>query len=213
MENIKTFSIDAITGIKIKSALTQINVVSGSGPEIVLRWTVTKRRVTEVVVEDKVLIVKDRAEVALYGIVGLIKLKEDKELTLELPPEFVGMVQVESKDECVRILGVAGPCSLQAKTVIGGIEVFSTDLESYDLTSQGGGIILHSVTSQKGINVHTKTGSIECHCAENAENYLLDCHSEHGMVDLPSTAGRGKKRLCLRSKTGRITVAFEDKAG
>lgn len=75
MENVKTFSTDTITGIKIKSALTQINVVSGSGPEIVLRWTDTKRRVTKVTVEDKVLIVRDRAEVALYGIVGLIKLK------------------------------------------------------------------------------------------------------------------------------------------
>lgn len=132
---------------------------------------------------------------------------------MEIPPEFAGVVQAESKDECVRILGVVSPCSLQVKTVIGGIEVFSTEIESYDLTSQGGAIILHSVTSKKGINVHTKTGSIECHCAESAGNYLLDCHSEHGMVNLPSTTGRGEKRLRLRSKTGMITVAFEDKAG
>ena len=41
---------------------------------------------------------------------------------------------------------------------------------------------------------------------ESAENYLLDCSSEHGRCSLPAFLGQGLKRLRMRSKTGSIAV-------
>lgn len=67
---------------------------------------------------EKILTVKDHADVALYGILGLIWLKEDKELTLELPTEFEGIVQLESKDECIRVLGVQVPVQYRRKLLL-----------------------------------------------------------------------------------------------
>lgn len=107
------------------------------------------------------LTVKDHADVALYGILGLIWLKEDKELTLELPTEFKGIVQLESKDECIRVLGVTGSCSIQAKTTVAAIDVSETSVQEYDFTSQNGSILLHGITSQKGISATTDGGNIE----------------------------------------------------
>ncbi len=208
METIKRFSIDEVRNIQIKSTLSQVNVVSGNDLDIVLRWTDTKRRKTLVELNEKLLTVKDHAEVAWYGILGLIWLKEDKELTLELPSEFKGMIQLESKDECIRILGITGSCSLQVKTTVAAIDVSSTDVRDCDFKSQSGCIILRNITSQKGICATTDSGNIECFCGEPAHNYMLDCYSEHGSCNLPKSVSRGKKPLCLRSKTGAISVNF-----
>lgn len=165
---------------------------------------------TSAVLDGETLTVKDHAKAALYGIVGLIWLKESKELTLELPREFHGTVQIESKDECIRILGVSCPGILQAKTLVAAIEVSATDVQSCDFTSQSGAICLHGITSKKDISATTNSGSIECLCGEKADGYLLDCHSEHGKCSLPISVGRGEKYLRLRSKTGMITVNFTD---
>lgn len=210
METVKRFPAGSITNIQIKSTLSQVNVVSGNEHEIVLRWTDTKRRITSAALDGETLTVKDHAEVALYGIVGLIWLKENKELTLELPQEFHGAVQIESKDECIRILGVSCPGILQAKTLVAAIEVSATDVQSCDFSSQSGAISLHGVTSKEGISATTISGSIECLCGEKADSYLLDCHSEHGKCSLPISIGRGEKYLRLRSKLGTISVNFTD---
>lgn len=210
METIKRFSVDAVTSIQIKSMLSQVNVVGGRDSDIVLRWTDTKRRTTLAELNEKMLTVKDHADVALYGILGLIWLKEDKELTLELPTEFKGIVQLESKAECIRVLGVTGSCSIQAKTTVAAIDVSATSVQEYDFTSQNGSILLHGITSQKGISATTDGGNIECFCGEPTNSYMLDCHSEHGLCSLPKSVSRGRKYLRLRSKTGAITVNFTE---
>ena len=109
METVKSFAVNEVSEIQIESSLSQVNVMPGNSKDIVLRWTDTKRRTTKSVLDGKTLSVKDHASVALYGVVGLIWLKEDKELTLEIPPEFCGSIRIKSRDECVRILGVNSP--------------------------------------------------------------------------------------------------------
>lgn len=208
METKKNFPVDRVTDIRIKTRLSQVKVVAGNGSDIVLRWTDTKRRTTSAELDGTVLAVKEHAEITLYGVMGLIWLKQDNELTLELPQGFNGIVEIEGNDECVRILGVNCPMTLQVKTLIGAIGVSASDIQSCDLTSQGGAISLRGITSQKGISASTNNGDIECLCEENADSYLLDCHSEHGECNVPAFAGRGGKYLRLRSKTGSITVNF-----
>lgn len=210
METIQHFPADTVTDIQIKVMLSQVNVVVGNESDIVLRWTDTKRRTTSAVLDGAVLTVKDHAEIALYGIVGLISLKERKELTLELPNGFCGSVQIESNDECVRVLGVNCPATLQVKTLVGAIDISSSNLQSCDLTSQGGTVTLYGIMTQKGISAMTNSGNIDCLCGETADNYLLDCRSEHGVCNLPSIFGRGEKYLRLRSKIGAITVNFTE---
>ena len=210
METIQHFLSDTVTNIQIKVMLSQVNVVAGNESDIVLRWTDTKRRTTSTVLEGTVLTVKDHAEIALYGIVGLISLKESNELTLELPNDFCGSVQIESNDECVRVLGVNCPATLQVKNIVGAIGISSSNLQSCDLTSKSGTITLYGIMTQKGISAMTNIGNIECLCGETADNYLLDCSSEHGVCNLPSIFGRGAKYLRLRSKIGTITVNFTD---
>ena len=144
----------------------------------------------------------------LYGVIGLIQLKADKELTLELPSGFEGNVQIESTDESVRVLGVVGSCSLRVKTTVGAIDISATDIQHYDLVSQGGAITLHSVKSGKGIKVSTINGNVDCLCTEDASEYLLDCRSEHGECSLPDVVHRGSKPLNIRSNVGNITVGF-----
>lgn len=68
MENTRTFSVAEITEIQIKSSLSQVNVMAGSGPDIVLRWTDTNRWKTAVEQSGKVLLVKNKAAVTLYGV-------------------------------------------------------------------------------------------------------------------------------------------------
>lgn len=209
MESTKIFSVEEISEIQIKSSLSQVNVVAGSGPDIVLRWTDTRRRKTEVEQNGKTLFVKNRASVALYGIYGLIKLKEDKEPDLELPEAFRGSIRIESGDECVRVLGVGCPAALSVKTTVGAIEISAASLQSYQLSSQAGSITLRGVASESGIRASTGSGNIECVCTGDGQAYLMDCHSELGNCSLPNTVARGKKLLRLRSKTGAITVDFE----
>lgn len=210
METVRQYPIEEVTTIQIKSALSQINVVAGAGKDIVLKWTDTQRRKTEVVLENGTLTVKDHAQAALYGIVGLIWLKEDKELTLELPTDFSGTVFLESKDECIRIVGLRCHCLLYAKSLVGVIDVSAAEFNQGEFKSQGGNIELHSVICQQSISATTVTGDIECSCPESVENYLLDCSSEHGRCSLPVFLGQGPKRLRMRSKTGSIAVNFHE---
>lgn len=210
METVKRFPVDEVSEIQIKSSLSQVNVIAGSGADIVLHWTDTKRRTTEAALDSKKLSVKDHGAITLYGIIGLIQLKADKELTVELPTEFGGNIQIESMDESVRVVGVTGSSSLRVKTTTGAIDVSATDIQHYDLNSQSGAVIMHSVKSGKGIKVSTGNGNIDCFCAEDANAYLLDCHTEHGKCSLPSLVHRGGKMLSIRSQTGNITVDFID---
>ena len=69
METVRQYPIEEVTTIQIKSALSQINVVASAEKDIVLKWTDTQRRKTEVVLENGTLTVKDHAQAALYGIV------------------------------------------------------------------------------------------------------------------------------------------------
>ncbi len=210
METVKRFPVDEVSEIQIKSSLSQVNMIAGSGSDIVLRWTDTKRRTTEAALDSKKLSVKDHGAITLYGIIGLIQLKADKELTVELPSEFGGNIQIESRDESVRIVGVTGSSSLRVKTITGAIDISVTDIQHYDLNSQSGAVIMHSVKSGKGIKVSTGNGNIDCFCAEDVSAYLLDCHTEHGKCSLPSLVHRGGKMINIHSQTGNITVGFID---
>ena len=213
MEIVKKFPVDEVLEIQIKSSLSQVNVTAGIFTDIVLRWTDTKRRKTEAALDSKKLSVKDHGAITLYGIIGLIQLKADKELTLELPPEFRGNIQIESTDENVRVVGLTGSCSLRVKTTAGAIDIFATDIQHYDLNSQSGAVTMHSVKSGNGIRVSTNNGNIDCFCVEDASAYLLDCHTEHGKCSLPSVIRRGGKMMNIRSRTGNITVGFMDEKG
>lgn len=208
METIKKFSVAEVTEIQIKSSLSQVNVMAGSGTDVVLRWTDTKRRTTEAALNGNILSVRDHGAIALYGIIGLIQLKADKELTLELPSDFNGNIQIESTDESVRVLGVIAPCSLRVKTTVGAIDVSASEIRQYDLNSQSGTITMHGVKSEKGIRIVTVSGNIDCLCAEDASAYLLDCHTEHGSCSLPSMIYHGSKIINIRSQTGSITAGF-----
>ncbi len=210
METVKRFSVGEVSEIQIKSRLSQVNVTAGNDKDIVLRWTDTKRRTTEAVLDSKRLSVKDRGAIALYGIIGLIQLKADKELTLELPFEFGGRIQIESMDENVRVVGITGSCSILIKTTAGAIDISATDIGQYDLSSQSGAVTMHSVKSGKGIRISTNNGNIDCLCLEGATAYLLDCHTDHGKCSLPSVVHRGGKLINIRSQTGDIAVGFID---
>ncbi len=81
METVKEFLANDITDIQIKSRLSQINMIAGTSGNIVLRWTDTKRRTTTVKQFGGALEVMDQGAITFYGILGLIALKEDKELS------------------------------------------------------------------------------------------------------------------------------------
>lgn len=213
MENTQKFSVEKVSEIRIKSSLSQVNVVGGNESDIVLRWTDTNRRKTAVEQDGKALLVKDKASVALYGVYGLVKLKEDKELTLEIPKDFRGEIQIESNDECVRVLGVSCSADLSVKTTVGAVEISATDMQSYRLSSTAGSISLRGVTSESGIQASTSGGNIDCVCAESVQAYLLDCRSEIGECHMPNYISRGGKRLQLRSKSGQISVIFTGTPG
>lgn len=208
METIKTYSIKGISDIQIKSRLSQVNIMESSSEEITLRWTDTKRRTTTAVQNGSSLVVEDKAPITLYGIVGLIQLKQDKELTLELPAGFGGSIRIESRDEAVRVLGVESNGSLSIKTTAGPIEISASKMQRYELTSMSGNILLQSIVSDKGIRADTDNGNIDCTCAESSEEYLLDCRSEHGSCNLPSEVHRGRKPLRLHTSTGAVKVQF-----
>ena len=210
METIKRFPLGTVTNIKIKTALSQVNVIDSSEDDIVLRWTDTKRRKSIAELDGETLTVKDRADAALYGIVGLIWLKEDKEMTLELPSGFDGTVEIDSKDESIRILGVNCPAKMFAKTVVAPIEVSASEIQSCEFKSQGGNISLRGITGQKSISAVTNTGNIECYCSEKSSEYFFDCSSEHGKCNLPVVFKHGKKQIRLHSKTGSVTVNFAE---
>ena len=210
METVKKFPVDEVSEIQIKSSLSQVNVITGSGTDMVLRWTDTKRRTTEVALDSRKLSVKDRGAITLYGIIGLIQLKADKELTLELPSGFGGNIQIKSMNESVRVVGITGSCSLRVKTTTDAVDISATDIQHYDLNSQSGAVIMHSVKSGKGIKASTINGTIDCFCAEDVSAYLLDCHTEQGKGAMPSVVHRGCKMINIRSQTGNITVGFID---
>ncbi len=210
METVKKFPVDEVSEIQIKSSLSQVNVITGSGTDMVLRWTDTKRRTTEVALDSRKLSVKDRGAITLYGIIGLIQLKADKELTLELPSGFGGNIQIKSMNESVRVVGITGSCSLRVKTTTDAVDISATDIQHYDLNSQSGAVIMHSVKSGKGIKASTINGTIDCFCAEDVSAYLLDCHTEHGKCSMPSVVHRGCKMINIRSQTVNITVGFID---
>lgn len=65
METVKRFPVDEVSEIQIKSSLSQVNMIAGSGSDIVLRWTDTKRRTTEAALDSKKLSVKDHGAITL----------------------------------------------------------------------------------------------------------------------------------------------------
>ncbi len=214
METVKEFSAKDITDIQIKSKLSQINIVAGSSESIVLRWTDTSRRTTTATQLGSALEVKDEGAIALYGVLGFMALKEDKELTLEVPADFTGSVKVESRDEMVRVLGVEKLGSLTIKTTIGAIEITGTNAVDYRLSTMGGNISLRGVASDAGISAETHNGNIDCLCVGDERDYMVDCHTQSGYVDVPQMGWyQGRIPLRLRTVTGGISLRFMNRTG
>lgn len=208
METIKSFPAQSITHITIKSSLSQITVVMGGTSDIVLRWTDTKRRTTSAVQTGRALQVSDQAPFTLYGVLGLIELKRDKELTLELPADYAGSLTLESKDEAIRLLGVEMVGDLSAKTTAGEVELSAVSVARLELATQSGKLDLKGIASTKGIFLTTVSGAVHCTCTEPAENYLLDIHSDYGNCEAPAVGGKGPKLFRARTQHGQMEIRF-----
>lgn len=208
METIKAFPVQSITRITIKLSLSQITVVRGGTSDIVLRWTDTKRRTTSAVQTGQALQVSDKAPLTLYGVLGLIELKRDKELTLELPADYAGSLTLETKDEAIRLLGVEMAGDLSAKTTTGGVELSAVSAARLELTTQSGKLDLKGIASTKSISLTTISGIVHCTCTEPAENYLLDIHSDHGDCDAPAMGGKGPKLFRAHAQHGQMQIRF-----
>ncbi len=213
MKTVKEFPVKDITDIQIKSKLSQINIVAGSSENIVLRWTDTSRRTTTATQFGSALEIKDEGAITLYGVLGFMALKEDKELTLEVPAGFTGSVRVESHDEMVRVFGVERLGSLTIKTTIGAIEITGTNAVDYQLSTMGGNISLRGVTSDAGISAETHNGNIDCLCIGDERDYMVDCYTQSGYVDVPQmSCYQGRIPLWLRTVTGGISLRFMNRA-
>jgi len=208
METMSTFAANEIKSIQINSKLSQVNVVVSNSKDIILRWTNTKRRNTTARQAGKALVVEDDAPIKFYGVMGLIWLKQDKELTLELPCGYDGMIQIESRDEFVNVLGIEILGSLHVKTTTGAIEISAAKAHSFQLNSMAGNINIRGIVSGNGISATSTSGNIDCFCAESPQSYLMDCLSEHGVCNLPPAICQGSKPLRLRTTTGGIAVQF-----
>lgn len=214
METVKEFPVNDITDIQIKSRLSQINIVAGSGENIVLRWTDTSRRTTTAKQFGGVLEVRDEGAITLYGVLGFIALKEDKELTLEVPAGFTGSVKAESHDEMVRVFGIEKLGNMTIKTTIGAIEITGTNAANYQLSTMGGNISLRGIASDAGISAETHNGNIDCLCVGDERDYLVDCHTQSGYVDVPPMGYyQGNIPLRLRTMTGGISLRFMNQTG
>ncbi len=209
METVKEFPVNDIAEIHIKSKLSQINIVAGSSENIVLRWTDTSRRTTTATQFGSALEIKDEGAVTLYGVLGFMALKEDKELTLEVPAGFTGSVRAESHDEMVCVFGIGKLRSLDIRTTIGAIEITGTNAADYRLSTMGGNISLRGIASDAGISAETHNGNIDCLCIGDERDYMVDCHTQSGYIDVPPTGYyRGKIPLRLRTRTGGISLRF-----
>ena len=214
METVKEFPVNDITDIQIKSKLSQINIVAGNSENIVLRWTDTSRRTTTAKQFGRALEVMDQGAITFYGVLGFIALKEDKELTLEVPAGFNGSVRAESHDEMVRVFGIEKLGNLPIKTTIGAIEITGTNAANFQLSTMGGNISLRGIASDAGISAETHNGNIDCLCVGDEKDYSVDCHTQSGYVDAPPMSyGHGKKPLRLRTMTGGISLRFMNRAG
>lgn len=213
METVKEFSVNDITDIQIKSRLSQINIVAGNSENIVLRWTDTSRRTTTAKQFGKALEVMDQGAITFYGVLGFIALKEDKELTLEVPAGFNGSVRAESHDEMVRVFGIEKLGNLTIKTTIGAIEVTGTNAANFQLSTMGGNISLRGIVSDAGISANTHNGNIDCLFVGDETQYLLDCHTDRGTLDIPRTTYNGEIPIRLRTVSGKISVQFTNRVG
>ena len=151
----ENFSINEVTKIQIKSKLSQVSVVAGTGDDIMVYWTDTDRRTTTATQDRGVLKIEDKGKFGFYDVLGFIHLKQDKELTLEIPVSFAGSLEIESRDELVRVFGVEGLDSLSVETTIGAIEITAAEALDYQLSSKGGNISLHGVGCGCGISAET----------------------------------------------------------
>ena len=209
----KNFPADEITEIRIKSRLSQVSVVAGNGDDIMLYWTDTGRRTTTATQDGEALEVEDKGEIGFYDVLGFIQLKEDRELVLEIPASFTGSLEIEARDEPVQVFGVGGLGSLSVKTTIGAIEITTMDALDYQLSSKGGNISLHGVSCGSGISADTNNGNIDCLFVGDEMQYLLDCHTDRGTLDIPRTTYNGEIPLRLRTVSGKISVQFTNRVG
>ena len=209
----KNFSANEITEIQIKSRLSQVSVVAGNGDDIMVYWSDTDRRTTTATQDGEVLKVEDKGEIGFYDVLGFIQLKEDKELTLEIPISFTGSLEIESRDEFVRVFGVEGLESLSVETTIGAIEITTVEALDYQLSSKGGNISLHGVSCGSGISANTNNGNIDCLFVGDETQYLLDCHTDRGTLDIPRTTYNGEIPIRLRTVSGKISVQFTNRVG
>ena len=89
----KNIPISSCQSIYVESKIFQIQLTGCQGNDICVRWYNTGVRKVHISENAGKLEIKESDLVSIYGVLGLIELTRDKELIIEIPPAFTGILQ------------------------------------------------------------------------------------------------------------------------
>lgn len=206
------YNLDGIKRIKIMCSLFKIEVVNSESNQLELFWTDTFKRKLNISTEDNTLIIKDKAEIAIYATpLDLIELKRDGQFIIKIPQNYKGSVTVQSKEEKIIVHDLTFNGKLGISSNTGHIQLDNVNAEVINIVGNHGKINCCNISCLDMIDISSTDGKIDCYIYDKEENYTILTQSKPRKSNIPQQSGNGYKKLRVCSKLGRITVKFHDK--
>jgi len=211
----KSIPADSCQSINVESKIFQIKLTGYQGNDIRIRWQDTGVRKVEISETDGRLDIRESDLVTIYGVLGLIELTRDKELTIEVPQTFAGDIIIHAMGgELVKLdhIQTSRLLDIQTKTrmtILNAVKAESIRIE----TKHSGGIHANNIGCEQDITLRTAMGAIICSISEPPKNYSVSCYSRRGRCNVPLTNSIGVKTLNAESVSGNISIQFMDAKG
>lgn len=206
----KNIPLSSCQSIYVESKIFQIQLLGYQGDDIRIRWNNTGVRTVNISENARRLEIRESDLVSIYGVLGLIALTQDKELTIEIPLEFTGDITISAaggehiKIDCVQTSGLLDIQTNARTTILNTLKAESIRVEA----KHNSGINANSIQCEKEISLSTVGGAIICGISESAQNYSILCYSKCGRCNIPPTSNNGGKTLNVNSVMGNISVQF-----
>ncbi len=211
-ENIlQSFSVDAretmpIAGVQriaVESVSTRVEVIPGTGPDLEVHYTGEGQLMRGSLPELRVRRRGDTVTVELASTSSRISfLSASVTLTVLVPPQYQGAVEVKSSSGSVNCRDLAGLTNLTVNSVSGRSSVENVNLSGRLQLESSSGAASVATTAARGVNIRTASGRISVELT--AVSDVVDLQSSSGSVRLTMPAG-SEFSVQARSASGSVT--------
>lgn len=156
-EKYKTFDIETLNSIKIKTKNYRVRIVKGNDRKIIVHYVNNQFRSMIITQSGNRLYMEEKMAVTFYEFFRFMELIEDNELLIEIPETATDIIYDIS----------TGVTSVVLDTLVA---------KQIEIKSSTGELNLRNVEVNKRLSCFSSAGKIYCYMSGSVKDYKIDCH-------------------------------------